>query len=70
LLPEIGGARHDAHRAAAGIDFDLPEPGDPVQLVLVRLDADLADVVRSLVVRGLVARCSIRFTSSSLIRPM
>ena len=47
------GARERAHAAAAGVDLDLLEAGDAVQLALVALlEAGLADVVGALVVRG------------------
>jgi hypothetical protein len=40
-----------AHRPPAGVDLDLREPGGAVQVLLVaRLEAGLADVVRALVV--------------------
>src|SRR6185369_5861739 len=48
-------ARQRAHRAPAGVDLDLLDAGDAVQLALVgKLDADLADVIRAFVVGGLV----------------
>ena len=46
-------ARQGAHRAAASIDLHLLEAGRAVQVALVALlDADLADMLRALVVRG------------------
>ena len=54
LLPEVGGlTRQRAHGAAAGVDLDLFDAGRAVQFALVRyFDADLADVIGALVVRG------------------
>ena len=46
-------AREGAHRAARRVDLDLLHAGGTVQFALVRqFDADLADVVGALVVRG------------------
>ena len=50
-------ARHRAHRAAARGHFHFLETGQAVQLGFVALlDADLADVIRALVVVGVEAR--------------
>jgi hypothetical protein len=55
-LPDVGATRDSVRTARPpGVDLDLLDAGRPVQLALVReLDADLADVVGALVIRGLV----------------
>jgi hypothetical protein len=56
LLPGSPGCAAAAHGTAAGIDLDLLEAGDAVQVALVALlEAGLADVVGAAVVGGVVA---------------